>query len=1183
MSNNMEEEKNTNLNKSVSALREESILEFWKENQIFEKTLEKDSPKGNYVFYDGPPFATGLPHYGHILGSTAKDVIGRYKTMQGYHVPRKWGWDCHGLPIENIVEKELGISGRKAIEEYGVEKFSEYARSKVLTYVHEWKKTVDRIGRFVDFDGGYKTMDNNFIESVWWALGELNKKELLYEGVRVLAYCTRCETPIANSEIAMDNSYKDISDISVYVKFELVDEPNTFLLAWTTTPWTLPGNTAIAINKDIEYVKVKDHYVEGLQTEASNKESKNVEVFYILAKNIYESKKEEWVKNKLIKNNQPVIVETFLGSELVGKSYKPVFNYYKNIDMPNKENIWKVWHADFVNADQGTGIAHEAPAFGEDDMNLAKENNIPFIRHVEPNGVFSAEVTDFAGQSVKPKSDDDKVRFAADINVIKYLQDNNLYFAKEKIKHSYPHCYRCDTPLLYYALPSWFVNIQKVKNNLLEEAKNMNWIPGHLKDGRFKNIMENAPDWTISRNRFWASPLPIWKSNNGKLIFVNSIDDLKNKVKKSGNKYLLMRHGEAENNIKSIWDSEIKSTVKLTDKGVQQVKDSAITLKDENIDIIICSPLLRTKMTAELVAETIGYDKSQIIVDERLREINPGGIYQGKHLDEFLDLFKFYKNRYTVKNEHGENYQDVKNRMMGFLYEIEQKYQGKNILIISHGSPILNMKIGAMGLQANDTPNDIEEKYYPKNAEWKELEFTPLPYNANYEIDLHRPYIDSIILVDENKEEYNRIPEVIDCWFESGSMPFAQDHYPFERPNWQKENFPAGFVAEYISQTRTWFYYTHALSTILFNHAPFENLVTTGTLLAEDGQKMSKSKGNYPDPWIIFDKFGVDALRIYLMSSSLMKGEDTNFSEKLVGDIASKIIGRMYNVFAFYDLYRDVSLEDNQIPDSNNILDIWIISRLNQVVNEVHQAMELYELDKATRPFELFIDDLSTWYLRRSRDRLKYGDVNAKKTLYYVLKTTAKLLAPFAPFSADDIWQKLKTNEDALSVHLVEWPKDQVLVSSEQVLVEMQKVRDVCTEGNALRKKLNIAVKQPLASFTISGELSNKYFEIIKDELNVKEILIGTEFAYDTVITPELKREGNYRELVRALQDLRKETGLTPDDMIDLKISVNAKDLLFGFEKDIEKTVQINDIEFTDGTNEITIDDQIYKISIEKF
>ncbi len=473
--------------KSENALREEKILEFWREQKIFQKSLDKKAPKGHYVFYDGPPFATGRIHYGHILGSTAKDAIGRYQTMKGYYVPRKWGWDCHGLPIENIVEKELGVAGHHEIEKLGIDKFVEHARSKVLEYDADWQVGIERIGRWVDFKGGYKTMDNTFIESVWWALGELNKKKLIYEGVRVLAYCARCETPIANSEIAMDNSYKDIADISVFVKFELADEENTYLLAWTTTPWTLPGNTAIAVNKNIDYVKVKIGHE-----------------FLILAT--------ETIRT-VLKGQEYEHVETFKGDKLIGKKYKPIFPYYQNSEIAKNKNIWKVWHADFVTVEKGTGLAHEAPAFGEDDMNLAKAENIPWIIHVDETGRFKEEVTDFAGLKVKPKdtAEDKDAHLRSDIEVIKYLQSNGAYFTKEKIMHSYPHCMRCDTPIIYYALPSWFINIQEVKNKIIKKAKNINWVPSHLKEGRFKHIAESAPDWNISRNRYWASPLPVWK------------------------------------------------------------------------------------------------------------------------------------------------------------------------------------------------------------------------------------------------------------------------------------------------------------------------------------------------------------------------------------------------------------------------------------------------------------------------------------------------------------------------------------------------------------------------------------------------------------------------------------------------------------------------------------------------
>jgi isoleucyl-tRNA synthetase len=1177
--------------KSQSAVREEEVLKFWQENKIFEKSLEKDAPKGQYVFYDGPPFATGLPHYGHILGSTVKDVIGRYKTMSGFNVPRRWGWDCHGLPIENIVEKDLGISGKKAIENLGIDKFTEHARSKVLTYVAEWKKTIDRMGRWVDFDNSYKTMDNTFIESVWWALGQMNKKGLLYEGVRVLAYCPRCETPIANSEIAMDDSYKDITDISVYVKFKILDEKykNTYLLAWTTTPWTLPGNTAIAIHKELNYLFIK------------NKIDEKEEIM-VVVKDLFESLKDKF--------NNPEIMKEVTGQELIGLSYEPIFDYYKNIDIPNKENIWKVWHADFVTLDKGTGIAHEAPAFGEDDMNLAKEHNIPFIRHVENNGDFSKEVIDFPNIKAKPKDDHQ----STDVLIIKHLANKGTLFAKEKIIHPYPHCYRCETPLLYYALPSWFINIQKVKKDLLKKANDMNWIPSHLKEGRFKHTMESAPDWTISRNRYWASPLPIWKSESGKIMMVNSIDDLKIKTKKSGNKYFGMRHGEGDHSILNICSGDRNFPHHLTEKGKKRVEETAKKLKNNNITKIFSSPYIRTKETAKIVANIIGFPEEDIIIDDRLKEYDFGE-FNGRLKKEY-DEWRLKNEDFFTAPNGGESCYEAKMRVANFIYEIESKYSNENILFISHG---IVFEVFPSIIKAEDA----EETWKNWRADildvgdYKEFNFIPLPHNHNYELDLHRPYIDEIVLIDEEKEEYKRIPEVVDCWFESGSMPFAQDHFPFENPNWQKENFPSGFVAEYIAQTRTWFYYTHAISTILFGEAPFENVVTTGTVLAEDGSKMSKSKNNYPDPWLLFSKYGVDALRFYLISSPLMKGEDVNFSEKLVQEVSSKIINRFDNVVTFYELYFSESLGNINIEEkSKNILDRWIIARLQQFVLEVKKGMEAYDLSLATKPFDLFIDDLSTWYLRRSRERLKEKDKEAQNTLYFIIKETIQVFAPFMPFIADSIWNKVRFSSDPISVHLTDFFDGIEHIEIEtDIINKMSKAREIVSLGLKERQKAGLPVRQPLKELRIKngeparkqGGLRMEYIEIIKDELNVKEIKFEDGEAkssragsldvsketsrelkveLDINITEELKKEGQYRELLRAIQDMRKKDGLNPNDSVTLLIETNVEgqELINSFDKDeFKKTIGAKDILIKENNGvEIKIDDFVFKIVIEK-
>lgn len=1180
--------------KSGQALREEAVLQFWKEQNIFEKSLEKPAPKGNYVFYDGPPFATGVPHYGHILGSTVKDVIGRYQTMQGFRVPRRWGWDCHGLPIENIVEKELKISGRKEIENLGINKFVENARSKVLTYVHEWKKTVDRMGRWVDFDNSYKTMDNTFIESVWWALGELRKKELLYEGVRVLAYCPRCETPIANSEIAMDNSYKDISDISVYVKFKLKPKQkwgdgyetkdSAYLLAWTTTPWTLPGNTAIAVSNEIIYTALRIKDVPELLIVASG-----------CIKNVFKDKEIE------------IVHENIKGSDLVGLVYEPVFPYYKDSEQAKNPNIWKVWHADFVTTDMGTGLAHEAPAFGEDDMNLAKANDIPWIIHVDETGNFKKEVTDFAGLKVKPKDteQDKDAHLRTDIEIIKYLQSTGAYFDKEKIIHPYPHCYRCETPLLYYALPSWFVNIQKVKNTLLKKAKTMNWIPAHLKDGRFHNILENAPDWTISRNRYWASPLPFWKSDDGATLFISSIEDLKEKTKKSGNKYFVMRHGGTEGNRSGVVSYSAQKNDNLTKEGEGEVRKTAENLKDKKIDLIITSNFVRTKETAEVLRDALNLTKDQVVEDPRLCEINPGE-FDGKNWQEYHEYVSdMGPGWFKKKIKGGESFADVARRVGEALYEIEKKYQDKNILFVTHGGPAWLFFV-CSGVHEPDNKEYVPENLHIfihgfekfKNAECRDLPFVPVPHNADFELDLHRPYIDDIVLEDTEGKIYKRIPEVIDCWFESGSMPFAQDHFPFENKDWKKKNFPAGFVAEYIAQTRTWFYYTHAISAILFDQAPFKNVVTTGTVLAEDGSKMSKSKNNFPDPSILFDKYGADALRFYLMASPLMKGEDINFSEKTVQEISSKIIGRLFNVVSFYELYRNKGLEKNEIPKSENVLDRWILARLFEVVEKMTNGMEAYDMTEASRPVELFVDDLSTWYLRRSRERIKEGDKEAKNTLYFVLKTLVKLMAPFAPFTAEDIWLRLKNEQDEESIHLSQWPTvsrtvlDIFSSKKPKVLDEMKIVRDIASGVLMVRQTAGIRVRQPLAKLQIQDlTLQNKteLLEIIKDEVNVETIIFNKRlvagFNLDTTITKDLKEKGNYRELVRALQDMRKKMGLTPSDLVTLTIKTDkeGEKLVNKFESDLKKTVQVSSIDFTENDGEeVKVEDLVFKVKLVK-
>ncbi|TSC66095.1 MAG: isoleucyl-tRNA synthetase [Candidatus Doudnabacteria bacterium Gr01-1014_77] len=946
-------EQEQNNERQSAASKEAELLEYWDQQKIFEKSLKKNEANAPYVFYDGPPFATGLPHYGHILGSTAKDVFGRYWTMKGRFVRRRWGWDCHGLPIEQLVEQELGISGKKEIEKIGVDTFNEKCRTDVLRYVEEWRKTVRRMARFVDFDDSYKTMDSTYMESVWWALKQTWDKGLVYEGRKVLMYCPRCETPVSNFEVASDNSYDDVSEESVYVKAEVLNskfDEKTYLLAWTTTPWTLPGNVAMAVGSDIDYVVVKPS--------KQDLESGIEDALYILAKARVE-----------VLFNIPEVKKELKGSELVGISYKQLFD----VPVLQSDKSFKVYTADFVTTEDGTGIVHTAVMYGEEDYELGLKVGLPAVQLLNAQGVFNEQATEFLrGKFYKDTEPE----------IIEALELNKTLFKKEVYTHSVPFCWRCGTRLYYSALPSWFINIQKIKPRLIELNEKINWFPEHLKEGRFKKGLESAPDWNISRNRYWATPLPFWKcssKNCGRSVCVGSLKE-------------------------------------LAEKAV--------------------------------------------------------------------------------------NYSEV--------------YKTENIL----------------------------------------------------EVDLHRPYIDKVKMqCGVCGNDMFRVPEVVDCWVESASMPFAEFHYPFENKEQVEKRRPAQFVAEYINQTRAWFYVMHVMSTILWDQAPFENVVTSGVVLAEDGQKMSKSKKNFPDPWIIFDKYGADALRFYLMSSPVMQGENLFFSEKDLDEIYKKITILLGNVHSFLRMYSSEKVEDSTVvPVSSNVLDKWILAVLKELQLEVTKQMDLYDTVRATKPVLKFINDLSTWYVRRSRDRFKGNDEQAKtslKVLSYVLVELSKLLAPVMPFISETIYRDLTGNE---SVHLSTWNVNvSELDESEKTLVsQMNVLREIVELGLSARKESNIKVRQPLeyVAYKSKGEpleLSSELGLILAEELNVKDVHATPEVSEmpETVfkensqfqillsikLTPELKEEGYARELERQVQDLRKKNGLKVGDLIDLYYNTTAASL----------------------------------------
>ncbi|MBU4453314.1 isoleucine--tRNA ligase, partial [Patescibacteria group bacterium] len=909
----MEEQK-----KLTHAQQEEQIADYWDKHSCFEKSVQSRPEGQPYKFYDGPPFATGLPHYGHILASIMKDVIPRYWTMRGYRVERVWGWDCHGLPVENIVEKQFDLGSRKDIEKFGVAEFNDKCQDCVLTYVDEWKKVIRRLGRWVDMENAYKTMDVDYMESIWWVFKSLWDKEMIYEGRKPMHICPRCETVLSNFEVTQ--GYQDVTDISVTVKLKVKSGKykDAFLLAWTTTPWTLPGNALVAVNPDMDYLVV--------QIDGS---------LYIIGKLRHEA---------VLGGVDFSVIETLKGHELVGLAYEPLFPFFKD-----HKNAFRIVAGDFVTAEDGTGLVHIAPGFGEDDMQLGLKEKVDPIMHVRLNGTFvdevgvpmQAEGYEVKDRPMKKKGD----TMSVDIEVLKWLAHHDKLFSKEKVVHSYPHCWRCDTPLLNYSTTSWFVRVTQIKDQLVRTNKEINWVPDNIKEGRFGKWLEGARDWAISRSRFWGTPLPIWKSEDNDFICVGS----------------------------------------------------------------------RTE----------------------LEELS--------------------------------------------------------------------------GIKADN---------------------------------LHKHIIDKIV-IKKNGKTYHRINEVLDCWFESGSMPYASIHYPFENKLKFDQGFPADFVAEGQDQTRGWFYVIHVLSNALFGMPAFKNVIVNGIVLAEDGKKMSKRLKNYPDPMEVMQKYGADAVRYYLMSTPAVRAESLRFSEAGVDEVAKKFITILRNVLSFYELYKEH--DDGREPGLEHVLDGWIISRLNQTLEQETSGLNAYELSSSARVLQGFVTDLSTWYVRRSRDRMKIAGEDRQEalaTLRVVLETFAKMTAPYMPYLGEVVYQGVKGGFDGsngrLSVHLENWPAPGAV--DQQIIDSMGQARAIVSRVLDAREEAGRPIKQALADMVAwvpSGEISLELQAVILDEVNIKTMKVQAgdlKVEVNIDLTPELIRDGMARDIVRRVNQMRKEAGFTIQDRISLKI-----------------------------------------------
>ncbi|MBI4256514.1 isoleucine--tRNA ligase [Candidatus Uhrbacteria bacterium] len=900
--------------------RELEVLSFWDADKTFQKSLTKPSPNGPFVFYDGPPFATGLPHYGHIVASVMKDVVPRFWTMRGYHVDRKWGWDCHGLPIENIVEKKFDLGSKKAIEDFGVAKFNDSCHAEVMTYAKEWKAVIERLGRWVDMENDYKTMDLSFMESIWWVFKSLWDKGDIYQGHKPIHICPRCETVLSKFEV--NQGYQDVKDISVTVTFPIKSGvyEGANILAWTTTPWTLPGNVLLAVHSQTIYALVT---FEGER--------------YFVAKELIE---------KVFAGKEFRLEKEVNGSELLGVTYEPLFPFFKD-----HEHAFRVVAGDFVTTQEGTGIVHIAPGFGSDDYDLGKREDIKPIFHVRMDGHFVDEVAEPLSQAgyavkdvpVKKKGD----TMSVDIELVRALAHAGRLFSKEKLEHSYPHCWRCDTPLLNYATSSWFVRVESKVTELMKSAQEIHWVPEHIKDGRFGKGLEGSPDWSVSRSRFWGTPLPVWKSEDGDFYVVGSVAEL-------------------------------------------------------------------------------------------------------------------------------------------------QELTGKTIT------------------------------------------------------NLHKQYVDALTFEKEGKT-FTRIPEVLDCWFESGSMPYAQLHYPFENKEQFEKGFPAEFIAEGVDQTSLWFHKLHVIANLLFSRPAFKNVIVNGIVLAEDGKKMSKRLRNYPDPMEVMEKYGSDSVRYYLMSSPVVQAENLRFSEKDVAEVSRKFVNILLNVVSFYQLYKE---EKHGAEPSTHVLDRWIMARLNESLREETQAMEVYDLQGAARVLQAFVTDLSTWYVRRSRERMKvegHDREQALSTLRAVLETLAKMCAPFTPFLAEMVFHDVGHET---SVHLEDWPIADASLIDEKVLEEMGRTRSIVSKALERRSDAGINVRQVLAGMTVTvpnGEFASEYQELVKDEVNVKTIEVQKgEYLVelDLALTPALVREGTVREIIRRVNDLRKQSGLTIEDRIELFVTGSKEVLL---------------------------------------
>lgn len=1094
---------------------ERAILRRWKTEDVFRKTLAKPAPRGNFVFYEGPPTANGLPHIGHVETRAFKDILPRFKTMQGYRVERKAGWDTQGLPVELEVEKAIGVSGKKDIEAYGVARFNEQSRLSVWKYKELWERMTERVGFWLDLEQPYVTYQPEYLETLWWIFKQAWDHQLLIQDYKVVPYCVRCGTTLSSHEVAQ--GYQRVTDRSVYLKFELADEPGTFILAWTTTPWTLPGNVALAVDPKISYFK-----------SAPNEKGER----FIVA----EKRREKVLGLEATPHlrDKKTAASTFLGKALVGKKYVPLFDFL-DLGKESGKQAYYIAAADFVTTEDGTGVVHTAVMYGEDDFRLGQQLDLPKRHTVNEDGTFNELVKPWQGKAVKnPKTEQ---------AIVDWLKERGKLYTEEQYEHDYPFCWRCKSPLLYYAKTSWFLMMSKLRDRLLKNNEQIEWIPPHIQHGRFGEWLREVKDWAVSRERYWGTPLPIWICDHcGHRECLGSYQELLAKVKPR-NRFFLVRHGEATISRSDLINTDLakNGSVTLTAVGKKQATSARKKLPTK-VDAVYSSEFLRTTQTAELIADSL---KVEVKTDARLDEYQIGPQFEGKTTKEYHDHLP-YASRFRTKPVGAkETWVDVRKRMMELLLELDAAHQGQTFVIVSHGDPLW-LALWACSLKAEPQIGEIP---YPNFAEPVELVLPSGLLQPDGSFDPHRPFIDGVTWACTtcDRGTMRRIPEVADAWFDSGSMPFAQWHYPFEHRDRIDGGsaFPAEYISEAIDQTRGWFYTLLAVGTLLEaagaipSGVTYRRCLVLGHIRDKDGKKLSKSLGNYLDPMELLEKHGADPVRFYLFTLN-QPSEPKNFDEAGVGEVVKKTFMILWNVLSFWKLQALGVGPATTPPAGRHILDRWILAKTEAVTVEVTSRLERYEITEAGRALANFVTELSTWYIRRSRDRAKIGDRTiVASTLEFVLRRTAVLFAPFTPMLADALWRDLG---GAASVHLEPWPSTGAI--DKRLLDDMDQVRQVVEIGHALRAQAKLKVRQPLSQLVLEREIRPDLDEVLCQELNVKEVVTGRSLptgkdwvisggvALDTTVTDELREEGYVREMARAINALRKTLGLKPGEAV---------------------------------------------------